>query len=1021
MRYINFHKHTHYSNLRTLDCVSKPIDYIKRAIELGHKEYVTCEHGYQGNIYEAYTLCQENNLKCIYGVEAYYVDDIEDKSSRAMYHIILIAMTENARREINKIMSTANTDGYYYKPRIDLKLLLSLTPSETVVTTACIAGRMFKEAWEEKFLKPIYNHFGNNFYLEVQSHVDKDQAEYNKKILEVHRQYNIPIIHANDSHYIHPEDAKYRDLFLKAKGIVYEEEGGFCLDYPDSDEIYRRYKQQGVLTEEEVTEALTNTLIFDNAEGIHIDKEFKIPKITEGDSNKVLKKLINEGWAKERHNVPQERWKEYIEQIKYEYKIIEDCGMADYFILDHYIVDRAVKEYDAILTRSGRGSAVSFYVNKLLGLTEVDRINAPITLYPTRFMSAERILSSRSLPDIDLNWADVTPVIQASKDLLGEDGIYYMIAYKPLQESSAFRLWCKAHDMHVSEYDEIAKNLEAYEEDLQWKNLIDGSKIFRGVIESVAPSPCSFLLSNDKISESVGLIKVGDITCCCLDGYNCDVYKYLKNDYLTVTVYQLVNDTYKLIGRPIDNIDTLIKNCDDKVWDVYAKGMTTTINQADSDYDKQILKKYKPKSLAELSAYVAAIRPGFASLLSNFVDRLPYTTGVKELDDILKDSFHYLMYQESIMKYLVWLGVEEKGTYDIIKKIAKKKFKEEELKELKDQLLAGWVKNVGKEEGFNETWQVVEDAAHYSFNASHSLSVAIDSLYGAYLKAHYPLEYFTVALSLYSDDLDRTAKLIAEMPYFKVVLKPIKFRHSRADYNIEKDTNSIYKGVQSIKYLNAEVSDKLYEMRDMQFDSFLDFLKISPLNSRQLEILISLNYFEEFGKTQKLLRIVNLYNKYGGKKQIKKDNCDIPEEIILKYATETAAMYKFTDIDGMLKELCDAIPDTDMPIQMRLNAEREYLGYASTIIPNNRNLAVVMSEDFKYSPKIGLYMLATGQQITVKISKKNYTQNPFMLGDVLSVVTENRPKWKKVGEEWVQDATAGYDTWMTRYSIVENI
>lgn len=1022
MRYNNYHKHTMYSNLRTLDCVSKPIDFINRAKELGHTTYFSTEHGYQSNIFEAHTLCQGNDLKCVYGVEAYYVDDIEDKSSRAMYHIILIAMTENARREINKIMSTANTDGYYYKPRIDLKLLLSLTPSETVVTTACIAGRMFKEDWEEKFLKPVYNHFGKNFYLEVQSHVDKDQAEYNKKILEVHRQYNIPIIHANDSHYIRPEDAKYRDLFLKAKGIVYEEEGGFCLDYPDSDEIYKRYKQQGVLTEDEVTEALTNTLIFDNAEGIHIDKEFKIPKITEGDSNKVLKKLINEGWAKERHNVPQERWKEYIEQIKYEYKIIEDCGMADYFILDHYIVDKAVQEYDAILTRSGRGSAVSFYVNKLLGLTEVDRINAPITLYPTRFMSAERILSSRSLPDIDLNWADVTPVIQASKDLLGEDGIYYMIAYKPLQESSAFRLWCKAHDMHVSEYDEVAKNLEAYEEDPQWKDLIEGSKIFRGVIESVAPSPCSFLLSNDKISEMVGLIKVGDITCCCLDGYNCDVYKFLKNDYLTVTVYQLVNDTYKLIGKPIDNIDTLIKNCDDKVWDVYAKGMTTTINQADSDYDKQILKKYKPKSLAELSAYVAAIRPGFASLLSNFVDRLPYTTGVKELDDILKDSFHYLMYQESIMKYLVWLGIEEKGTYDIIKKIAKKKFKEEELKELKDQLLAGWVKNVGKEDGFNETWQVVEDAAHYSFNASHSLSVAIDSLYGAYLKTHFPLEYFTVALSLYSDDLDRTAKLIAEMPYFKVALKPIKFRHSRADYNMEKDTNSIYKGVQSIKYLNAEVSDKLYEMREMQFDSFLDFLKVSPLNSRQLSILVELNYFEEFGKTAKLLQIIDLYTKYGGKKQIKKDKCDIPEEIISKYSTQTAAMYKFTDVDGMLKELCDAIPDKDIPIQMRLNAEREYLGYASTIIPNNRNLAVVMSEDFKYSPKIGIYMLATGQQITVKISKKNYTQNPFMLGDVLSVTTEQRPKWKKdENGGWVQDATAGYDTWITCYSIVENI
>jgi DNA polymerase III alpha subunit len=1002
-----------------LDCVSKPIDYINRAKELGHTTYTTTEHGYQGNIFEAYTLCQENGLKCIYGIEAYYVDDINDKSSRTMYHIILIAMTENARRHINRIMSVANTEGYYYKPRIDLHLLLSLPGDEVVVTTACVAGRMFKDGWEDKFLHPVRSHFKHNFYLEVQSHVDKDQAEYNKKIMEAHYKYNIPIIHANDSHYIHPEDAQYRDLFLKAKGIVYEEEGGFCLDYPDSDEIYKRYAQQGVLTEAEVTEALQNTLVFDNAEGVTIDKEFKIPKITQGDSNKVLKKLINEGWAKERNNVPKEKWPEYIEQIKYEYKIIEDCGMADYFILDHYIVDRAVKEYDAILTKSGRGSAVSFYVNKLLGLTEVDRISAPITLYPTRFMSAERILSSRSLPDIDLNWANVEPVIQASKDLLGEDGIYYMIAYKPLQESSAFRLWCKAHDMHISEYDEVAKNLEAVENAEEWKDLIEGSKVFRGVVESVAPSPCSFLLSNDKISEMVGLVKVGDVTCCCLDGYNCDVYKFLKNDYLTVTVYQLINDVYKLLGKPIDNIDTLIKNCDDKVWDVYANGLTTTINQADSDFDKQILKKYKPKSLAELSAYVAAIRPGFASLLNNFVDRMPYTTGVKELDDILKDSFHYLMYQESIMKYLVWLGVEEKGTYDIIKKIAKKKFKEEELNELKAQLRAGWVKNVGREEGFNETWQVVEDAAHYSFNASHSLSVAIDSLYGAYLKAKFPNEYFAVALSLYSDDLDRTAKLTAEMPYFGITLKPIKFRHSRADYNIEKETNSVYKGLSSIKFMNSDVSEQLYQMKDRQFDSFVDLLSVFPGNSRQREILCRLNYFEEFGGSLKLLKIAELYDKYYGKKLIKKEKNDLPIDVVEKYAaSQTEKQYRF-EPEGMLNllsELCDRIPDENLPILAQIDAQKEYLGYIDLTDPTKPTKAVILDINTKFTPKLLLYRLYDGQTLSVKLKKKDYESNPVASGMIIDYRVTKKPAWKKDGENWVQDYSRE-DIWLASYTI----
>lgn len=1022
MRYNNYHKHTMYSNLRTLDCISKPIDYINRAKELGHTTYFTTEHGYQGNIFEAHTLCNEHGLKCIYGVEAYYVDDINDKTSRAMYHIILVAMTENARQKINKIMSVANTDGYYYKPRIDLKLLLSLPANEVVVTTACIAGRMFKEDWESKFLIPVKNHFKKNFFLEVQAHVDAKQTEYNKKILDAHRKYNIPLIHANDSHYIYPADAKNRDLFLKAKGIVYEEEGGFVLDYPDSDEIYKRYAQQGVLTKDEVTEALSNTLVFDNAEGIHLDKEFKIPKITDGDSNKVLQKLINQGWAKERNNVPKELWKEYIQQIKYEYKIIEDCGMADYFILDHYIVKRAVDEYGAILTRSGRGSAVSFYVNKLLGLTEVDRISAPITLYPTRFMSAERILSSRSLPDIDLNWADVTPVIQASKDILGEDGIYYMIAYKPLQESSAFRLWCKANDMHISEYDEIAKNLEEHENDPQWKKLIEDSKVFRGVVESVAPSPCSFLLSNDKISEIVGLVKVGDVTCCCLDGYNCDVYKFLKNDYLTVMVYQIIDEVYKLIGRPIDDIPTLIKNCDDKVWDLYAQGLTTTINQADSDFDKQILKKYKPKNLAELSAYVAAIRPGFASLLSNFVDRLPYTTGVKELDDILEDSFHYLIYQESIMKYLVWLGVEERGTYDIIKKIAKKKFKEDELKELKGKLLKGWVGNVGKEEGFNETWQVVEDAAHYSFNASHSLSVAIDSLYGAYLKAHYPLEYFTVTLSLYSGDMERTANLISEMNHFGIELKPIKFRHSTANYNMDKETNSIYKGVGAVKFLNADVSEQLYGMKEQKFTSFFDLLDVFPGNSRQREILIKLGYFDEFGKSMKLLGLCNFYDTYHGKKLIKKDKTMLPVDLLKKYAlSETEKQYRFNpeSMDALLRELEGIVYNDDIPIGERLEAELEYLGYISYIDKTMTDSGLVLDVNTKYSPKITVYQLATGETVVYKISKMAYQKNPFDKGQVIRFYSEMRNKSKLVDGTWVK--TDDKEPWITNYLIHDSL
>ena len=800
----------------------------------------------------------------------------------------------------------------------------------------------------------------------------------------------------------------------------YEDESNFVLDYPDYDTIVERYHSQGVLNDEQIEEALNNTLVFDNAEGINLDKEFKIPKVTEGNSDVVLKNILRDAWEKEKNNVSQEKIKEYEQAIKYETEIIENCGMADYFILDHKIVKKAVEEYDAVLTRSGRGSAVSFYINKLLGLREVDRLKSPITLYPTRFMSAERILSSRRLPDIDLNFADVEPVIKASKDILGEDGIYYMVAYKPLQESSAFRLWCKANGYHIDDYNEVAKDLENHLEDRKWKQVIEDSKVFRGVIESIAPSPCSFLLLDKPISEEIGLIRVGNATnytmCCAIDGYNCDVYKYLKNDYLTVKVYEIIDKVYKLIGRPIDNISTLINNCDDKVWDIYANALTTTINQSDSDFGKQTLKRYKPTSLAEMSAWVAAIRPGFASLLNNFLDRLPYTTGVKELDDILEDSFHYLTYQESIMKYLVWLGIEEKGTYDIIKKIAKKKFKEEEQDELKRQLLQGWIRNVGTEDGFAETWKVVEDAAHYSFNASHSLSVAIDSIYGAYLKSHYPLEYFTVVLTLYADDIERTSKLTEELNYFGINIQPIKFGKSGSDYTMDKESNQIFKGMQSIKYLNAQVGEELLELSKNKYDSFIDLLKDikakTSLNARQLTILVALNYFEDFGKNDYLLKIIDIYNQFSTAKVINKNKLEslgISEYLMEKYAAkETKSQYRDIDNNGLIKELCSKIENKSLTITEQVKFEIEYLGYPIYTNPNIADCYYIVTEFTQYKdasrPYFTLYNLRNGNTIKTKIKQgKAYKEQPFGLCSVLDVREFTyKNKTKLVDGEWQQ-------------------
>ena len=1018
MIYHNYHKHDHKGNIRALDVVVKLRDYCERAVELGHTTIFTTNHGMQGDIFEATVLAQEYGLKLIVGAECYYVKNRFEKD-RSNRHLVVIALNDEGVRQLNEMISISNIDGYYYKPRIDYELLMGLNPKNFVITTACVAG-ILKD--EELVLK-LHDKFKSNFFVEVQNHNVDTQKYWNKLALEYNKKYGIGLIHANDSHYIYKEDKKYRDLFLKAKDMIYSDEGEFILDYPSYEEIVERYKKQGVLTNAQISEALENTHVFDKAEPITIiNKDIKLPSMSKN-PNYDLKKIIFDVWQIEKKNIAPERIKEYEEAIRYEMDIIERTHMEDYFLLDYKVVERGIKEYGGMLTKTGRGSAPSFYTTKLLGLTDIDRLESPITLFPTRFMSAERILLARSLPDIDLNMVDREPFIRATEDLLGKENCAWMISWKPLQKSSAFRLWCKANGMNINEYNEVAKDIDNYIDNPQWKDIIKESEHFVGVVESISESPCSLLIYKD-IAREVGLVKSGDKICCLLDGYHCDVFKYLKNDYLSVTVWKLIKEVCDLANIEVPSIKEFNNLLDDKTFEIYEKGLTSTINQADSDWATPIIKKYAPKSLAEMSAFVAGIRPGFASLLDNFINRKPYSTNVKELDDLLEDSYHYLLYQESIMKYLIWLGIEEKETYDIIKKISKKKFKEKELQELKNKLKKGWLNVVGKDEGFDETWKVVEDASRYSFNASHSLSYAYDSLYGAYLKAHYPIEYYTVVLNEYSDDERKTKVLSNELNHFGITLKKPQFRYSKSVYVMDKETNSIYKGIKSYKYLNEMVGEELYELRNNKYNNFIELLydlKNTSINSRQMNVLIKLDFFREFGKTKYLLEVYNVFDSLYGKKQfsINKLPRGLTAEEISKYSNKvTEKQFKEIDIKGLMNYCASKIKNEDLSIEETFETMKEYQGYIDYVDEawNVQVYVVTEIKTTKYSIFAELYNLNQGETTSLKVDKKRFNYAPLNEYDTVYAFIEPREKKQKVDGKWV--GTGEYQDILTNWRVV---
>lgn len=408
MRYNNYHKHDHRGNPWTTDVVVKEEDYAKRAAELGHTTCFTVNHGTTGSIFHWLDIADNYNLKLIYGMEAYFVKNRfeKDNSNR---HMILIAKNNNGYEQLNEIMSESFETGFYSKPRIDYELLMKLNSSDFILTTACVAG-----IWNDtELILTLNNKFRGNFFLELQNHNFDLQKDVNRRLLELHESMGIPIIHGNDSHYIYPEDSKYRDIFLQGKGFKYSHEDEMILDYPDSDQIFERYEKQGLLSYNQVLESLSNTLIFDDCEKItEIDTEIKLPSVSDNPYEELVD-ICNRNWKEVKKTIPfgqtivngmgeaytYKSEQEYVDAIKYELNIIKETNMANYFLIDNKVVNIATEKYGGVLTKTGRGSAPSFFVTRLLGLTNIDRISAPITLFPTRFMSKERILGTKSLPD----------------------------------------------------------------------------------------------------------------------------------------------------------------------------------------------------------------------------------------------------------------------------------------------------------------------------------------------------------------------------------------------------------------------------------------------------------------------------------------------------------------------------------------------------------------------------------------------------------------------------------------------
>ena len=1093
----NLHRHTSYSNVCIADSAATNEQYAKRAVELGHKVISSVEHGWQGYYYQCYELAQKYNLKFVFGAEAYWVKDrqkeyeeidpstgeplknkdgtIKAHKDNSNCHILLLAKTEIGRRAINKILSEANETGYYFRPRVDLELLLSLPPDDVVVTTACVAYWKYDDI--EDITLQLWKHFGKNFYLEIQAHDTDQQREISRRILSLSKRYGIEMIVGLDSHYIYPEQAQEREYILEAKDVHYKDEEGWYMDYPDDEEVMRRFMKQGVFTKEQVQRAMDNTdisLTFDDyaKDNPVFSKNIKLPtlypNLSQEERNKKYSVLISKLFKEyaEKHHITGEEYKRYLEGIKMEVQTVKDTGMADYFLLDYEIVKRAI-EKGGVLTDSGRGSSVGYFTNTLLGFSKVDRFQSPITLYPERFISKTRILETHSLPDIDMNWGTPEIAEEAQKEILGDNHAIPMIAFGTCKKKSAFKLFARSQNMdfelantissQIADYEEAVKNADEDDKDAidiydfvdkKYSNYIEQSKKYWGIIMDKKKAPCAFLLYQGNIREEIGLIKCKsestgkEFLTAVVDGAIAENYKFLKNDILCVSIVLLVDKIYRRIGIPhktVEELKDFVKN-DPKTWDIYKNGYTLGVNQCEQVSSAKKMMRFQAKNISELSAWIAAIRPAFKSMYSKFESRESFSYGIPAFDKLLQTEElpqSWILYQEQSMSVLSYAGFPMDECYGIIKAIAKKH--PEKVRPLKDRFIEGFKKRIVTEEGIEETqaqemservWQIINDSCGYGFNSAHAYCMAIDSLSCAMLKANYPYEFYEVLLQFHSDrgEKDKVGALKAEMKKaFGIQEGPYRFGEDNRKFNAIPERGIIQPSLLSIKGLSQDLANDLYELsQTKRFDNFIDLLRefdhMKSMNSAKLDTLIKLNYFSQFAPIGKLLNIVELYNKFGTRKTLKEsDVLSLPtpvQEVVAKYTVKSKTQYKITDNDGMLRELAELVGERQITMMMRLSWEKEFLGYCASTDQSQQGSWLVLDIDTKYSPKLSIYAIWSGEQRIVKVSKRDFQSNPLTKGDTIRLTIEQRPKAKLVDGQWIKDESVKED-WLKYYSVVK--
>jgi len=899
-QFVHLHVHSEYS---LLDGLGKAKDLVNRAKELGMPALALTDHGSMYGAIEFYLAAKAAGIKPVIGVEAYvakrsmYDREAEDKGSA---HLLLLAKDFTGYQTLVNLVSKAQMEGFYYKPRIDHDLI-EKHHEGLVISSSCPSGEVARAILRDdldsaartaSFYRDLVG--ADSYYLEIQDHGLADQVKINRGVLELSRRMGIPVIATNDVHYVRQEHADAQEILLCIQTNT-------TMDDPnrmrmETQNFYLRSAEEMARVFGEVPEALRNTLRV--AEQCNLAIEFdrvilpELDFIPEGMTPiEYLAMLARKGVEERYPNLTDE----IRNRLEYEISVIDKTGFAKYILLVYDYVNWARKH--GIFCQP-RGSAAGSIVLYGLYVADIDPLEYDLTF--ERFLNPDRI----QMPDIDMDFQDDRrgEVIDYVTRKYGADRVAQIVTFGRLAAKAAIRDVGRAMGLPLQEVDKVAKLVPTlpvgmtidkameetpelrtmYEGEPHIKRLIDAAKSIEGVARHASTHAAGVVVSRDPLTETVPIQKATKGEELVMTQYPMKMLEkigLLKMDFLGLNNLTIVANTIKLLAetRAVQIDLAGIPLDDQESFQMLAGGETTGIFQLEGTGMRRWVRELKPSTVRHLMAIVALYRPGPMAFIPTYIARKEGRERIEyihpKLEPILKETYGVIVYQDQVIKSVVAVAGFTMGQADILRNAMSKKIREVMAKQ-RDLFIEGAKKNGIAEAASNQIWDQIEPFAGYAFNKAHAACYALLAYQTAYLKTHYPVEYMTAVCTSYVADTDKIGLTLGECRRLGVVILPPDINRSQLQFSVEplpgitsplKPLNSsrgqlaMRFGLIGVKNVGEGAIEGIIAEREKNgpFRSLTDFCKrvdLRAINKRVVESLIKCGAMDGFGDRGHLLK-----------------------------------------------------------------------------------------------------------------------------------------------------------------------